>query len=91
MDEAPQGQKRIFIGHNSCRNTLDLNIGMQYLIMGKADDLWSTKTVLTYILGADIWVARWLSDREYQNPSLADTCLEFTMFTQELQIYGCSS
>ncbi|NWI16809.1 CO3 protein, partial [Crypturellus soui] len=41
-DEAPAGSNRTFVSHQQCRDTLNLEVGKDYLIWGLGSDLWST-------------------------------------------------
>ncbi|NXD18270.1 VCO31 factor, partial [Nothocercus nigrocapillus] len=41
-DEAPAGSNRTFVSHQQCRDTLNLEVGKDYLIWGLGTDLWST-------------------------------------------------
>ncbi|XP_069623416.1 complement C3-like [Ranitomeya imitator] len=89
-DAAAQGNKRDFISHKKCRETLKLKEGLDYLIFGKSRDLWHADTQsYSYVIGSDTWIEWWPNDRQCQEPEYEDLCEMFYKVSEELELFGC--
>ncbi|KAM4039672.1 venom factor-like isoform 2-T2 [Anomaloglossus baeobatrachus] len=89
-DVAVQGNKRDFISHIKCRETLKLKEGLDYLIYGKAKDLWHTDALgYSYVIGSDTWIEWWPNDRQCQEPKYEELCEIFHKVSEELELFGC--
>ncbi|XP_028678491.2 complement C3-like [Erpetoichthys calabaricus] len=88
-DENPEGKRRVFISHSSCRKTLNLETNKEYLIMGKMEDLWQKGQEISYILGSETWIEWWPSNQECQDPKYKKTCRDIKGATDHLHDFGC--
>ncbi|XP_073510484.1 complement C3-like [Phyllobates terribilis] len=89
-DAAAQGNRRDFISHKKCRETLKLKEGLDYLIFGKSRDLWQSDTLsYSYVIGSDTWIEWWPNDRQCQEPEYEDLCEIFHTVSEELEMFGC--
>ncbi|XP_068130210.1 venom factor-like [Hyperolius riggenbachi] len=95
-DITAEGNKRTFITHAKCHQTLDKEIGMQigksFLVWGVSKDLWNVGGPgYSYLITKDTWVELWPTERECQNPEYEQLCEELSAFSEELQFTGCPS
>ncbi|KAF7650475.1 hypothetical protein LDENG_00125510 [Lucifuga dentata] len=85
------GQKRLFISKGTCRDSLNLQQGSQYLIIGPKEDRWmvdSDTNRFIYMLGKDTWVERWPSPAECAG-TLQAKCNALQATASELSVNGC--
>ncbi|XP_030637168.1 complement C3 [Chanos chanos] len=87
--------RRVFLSHAGCRDSLSLQEGKDYLIMGPPTDVWhagSETNKYTYILGRNTWVEHWPTEREcLADSTLGAKCSQLTKFSTELLNKGCQS
>ncbi|XP_043910826.1 complement C3-like [Protopterus annectens] len=90
-DDIHVGAQRTFITHSNCRESLNLRVNRQYLIMGQRADLWNLQTEMAYIIGKNTWIELWPTDSECQHDKLLKMCTDFQEFSDTLMISGCPS
>ncbi|XP_006023407.1 complement C3 [Alligator sinensis] len=88
-DENPVGQRRKFISHVKCRESLNLEQNKDYLIWGLSSDLWTMKNELSYIISKDTWIEKWPNEEECQEPDFQKLCQEFQEFSEAMTMFGC--
>ncbi|XP_061686215.1 complement C3-like [Syngnathoides biaculeatus] len=76
-DTGPLGKLRAFLSYPHCRETLGLDLGKSYLIMGSSKDIHKDdeKQTFHYILGERTWIEYWPKPGECQTPEHRSTCL----------------
>ncbi|XP_063066006.1 complement C3-like [Engraulis encrasicolus] len=62
-----EGRERVFIGHANCRESMDLQEGRSYLIMGAKQDVHQVKDGYQFVLGEQTWIEHWPTDQEAQD------------------------
>uniref|UniRef100_H3B954 Complement C3 n=1 Tax=Latimeria chalumnae TaxID=7897 RepID=H3B954_LATCH len=85
----PKDQRRNFISHKICRESLNLQLDKEYLVMGHSTDLWDTATETNYIIGGNTWIEWWPTEAECQNPSHQNLCNDFFQFADQMLVLGC--
>ncbi|XP_028301630.1 A.superbus venom factor 2-like [Gouania willdenowi] len=92
-DSVTVGQKRTFMSNGGCRDGLNLELGVQYLIIGPTEDKWDINTNtnrIDYVLGKNTWVERWPSPAECSsNTELGKKCKSLNDAVAELSNRGC--
>ncbi|XP_051262421.1 complement C4-like [Dicentrarchus labrax] len=78
---------RVFAKRRQCKGLLDL--GKQYLIMGKDGSTTDSNGTMQYLLESDSWVERKPSEEECKKTSHKTACQGFTAFTNEYKNDGC--
>ncbi|KAG7455048.1 hypothetical protein MATL_G00252380 [Megalops atlanticus] len=89
QDPVVQGQKREFVSHISCRNSLGLKQGQNLLVIGQARDLLQAANGgFLYFLSSGTWLERIASEAECQGAQ-QKTCADIEDFIFEFQVFGC--
>ncbi|XP_072255528.1 venom factor-like isoform X2 [Pyxicephalus adspersus] len=89
-DENVLNQKRTFISHIKCRETLNFKKGLDYILYGTFNDVWKTEAnKYSYIIGSNSWVEWWPNKRECQSPEYEELCDSFETIAEELSLFGC--
>uniref|UniRef100_A0A671UDA8 Complement C4B (Chido/Rodgers blood group) n=1 Tax=Sparus aurata TaxID=8175 RepID=A0A671UDA8_SPAAU len=78
---------RVFAKRRHCKGQLDL--GTQYLIMGKDGSTTDSNGMMQYLLESDTWVERKPSEVKCQRSLYKAACAKFTTFTAEYKVDGC--
>ncbi|XP_070823248.1 complement C4-B [Chaetodon trifascialis] len=78
---------RVFAKRRQCKGQLDL--GQQYLIMGKDGATTDSDGMMQYLLESNTWVERQPSPEECKKSAHRAACKGFTAFTDEYKIDGC--
>ncbi|XP_051262420.1 complement C4 [Dicentrarchus labrax] len=78
---------RVFAKRRQCKGLLDL--GKQYLIMGKDGSTTDSHGMMQYLLESNTWVERNPSEKECKRTSHKQACNGFLSFTDEYKIDGC--
>ncbi|XP_036374736.1 complement C3-like isoform X2 [Megalops cyprinoides] len=89
QDPVVQGEKREFVSHSSCRNSLGLKQGQNLLIIGQPRDLLQAADGgFSYFLSSGTWLERIPSEAECQGAQ-QKTCTDIEDFVFNLQVFGC--
>ncbi|XP_076142197.1 complement C3-like isoform X1 [Alosa pseudoharengus] len=83
-DVGVMGESRVFVAHPSCRNDLDLNKGLSYLLIGHRKDITRLDGSVQYVLGERTWVEYWPTEEENK-----EKYGNLQNFAQELSEWGC--
>uniref|UniRef100_UPI0037E806E7 complement C4-B n=1 Tax=Semicossyphus pulcher TaxID=241346 RepID=UPI0037E806E7 len=78
---------RVFAKRRHCKGELDM--GKQYLIMGKDGFTTDSNKMMQYLLEANTWVERKPSEEECRKSAHRAGCTEFATFKAEYKIDGC--
>uniref|UniRef100_A0A8C2YZB7 Complement C4B (Chido/Rodgers blood group) n=1 Tax=Cyclopterus lumpus TaxID=8103 RepID=A0A8C2YZB7_CYCLU len=78
---------RVFAQRHQCRGQLD--VGKQYLIMGKDGSTTDSNGKIQYLLESNTWVERMPSAKECKKSANRFACTGFKLFTDEYKIDGC--
>ncbi|KAG8010142.1 Complement C4-B, partial [Nibea albiflora] len=78
---------RMFAKRRQCKGQLDL--GTEYLIMGKDGATTDTHGMMQYLLESNTWIERKPSENECKRTEYRMTCRQFNDFTNEYKIDGC--
>ncbi|XP_035528727.1 LOW QUALITY PROTEIN: complement C4-B [Morone saxatilis] len=78
---------RVFAKRRQCKGQLDL--GKQYLIMGKDGSTTDSNGMMQYLLESNTWVERMPSEKECKKTLQKQACNGFFSFTDEYKIDGC--
>ncbi|XP_076594325.1 complement C4-B [Chaetodon auriga] len=78
---------RVFAKRRQCKGQLDL--GKQYLIMGKDGSTTDSDGMMQYLLESNTWVERQPSPEECKRSAHRAACMGFDAFTDEYKIDGC--
>ncbi|XP_077426276.1 complement C3-like isoform X1 [Vanacampus margaritifer] len=91
VDMGSQGKLRTFLSYPHCRDTLELEIGKSYLIMGASRDIHKDEQRQTfqYILGEQTWIEYWPTLAECQIPNHRPTCLGMELLKSKYEGFGC--
>ncbi|KAM9490571.1 complement C3-like isoform 1-T1 [Salvelinus alpinus] len=85
-----EGEKRLFLAHPSCRETLDLKEGQSYLLIGNTADLIQSHHGYEYVLGERTWIEYWPTSAECNmRGPVRKRCLEINDFVHEMGSEGC--
>ncbi|XP_031154830.1 complement C4-B [Sander lucioperca] len=79
---------RVFAKRRQCKGHLDL--GRQYLIMGKDGSTTNSNGMMQYLLESNTWVERKPSEKECKKSAHTAACKAFNVFTDEYKIDGCT-
>ncbi|XP_032374181.1 complement C4-B [Etheostoma spectabile] len=79
---------RVFAKRRQCKGQLDL--GRQYLIMGKDGSTTDSNGKMQYLLESNTWVERKPSEEECKKSAHITACKVFNVFTDEYKIDGCT-
>ncbi|XP_051992807.1 complement C3-like [Xyrauchen texanus] len=90
-DEEVEGQERAFLGHPKCRESLLLQEGKSYLIMGKSIDLPKLGGRIQYILDEQTWIEYWPTREESHTAQYRESYIGITTLENKLQTEGCST
>nr|XP_056717149.1 A.superbus venom factor 1-like [Euleptes europaea] len=90
-DANPQAELCQFISHMKCRQSLELRVNEDYLVLGHRKDLWPTKNGVNYIISKDTWIEKWPTDDECQEEEYQDLCNDFLEFSNRITIFGCDN
>ncbi|KAK5605966.1 hypothetical protein CRENBAI_002730 [Crenichthys baileyi] len=81
------GSVRVFAKRLQCKGQLDL--GRQYLIMGKDGSTKDADGNMQYLLESNTWVEKKPQDKECEKSRNSYGCAQFNAFTEEYKTYGC--
>ncbi|XP_066579091.1 complement C3 [Amia ocellicauda] len=90
--EVIQNDKRTFLSHVSCRESLNVRKGEEYLFIGRPDDTISSNKEgdpAMHILGSETWLEWWPHDQDCQTEEQQETCELLAAFAEELSTFGC--
>ncbi|MBO6031027.1 MAG: hypothetical protein J6Q22_06110, partial [Prevotella sp.] len=90
-DVGPQGKRRAFLSYPHCRESLDLQTGKTYLIMGTSKDIHRDEQIQSYqyVLGERTWIEYWPTAAECQIDEHRPTCLGLEEMVQQYALFGC--
>ncbi|XP_033988389.1 complement C3-like [Trematomus bernacchii] len=91
FDVGPLNKLRTFLSYPHCRESLELDVGKTYLIMGTSDDIHRDDTHQTYqyVLGERTWIEYWPTEAECQADEHRPTCLGMEEMVNTYQLFGC--
>ncbi|XP_044063498.1 complement C4-B isoform X2 [Siniperca chuatsi] len=78
---------RVFAKRRQCKGHLDL--GKQYLIMGKDGSTTDSNRMMQYLLESNTWVEKKPLEEECKKSAHKAACTGFNTFTDEYKIDGC--
>ncbi|CAJ1061688.1 complement C4-B isoform X2 [Xyrichtys novacula] len=78
---------RVFAKRRHCKGQLDL--GKQYLIMGKDGSTTDSNGMMQYLLESNTWVERKPSEEECAKTANKPACNKFNLFTDTYKVNGC--
>ncbi|XP_073341162.1 complement C4-B [Pagrus major] len=78
---------RVFAKRRHCKGQLDL--GVQYLVMGKDGSTTDSNGMMQYLLESNTWVERKPSEEQCKRSAHRAACTKFTKFTDEYRVDGC--
>uniref|UniRef100_A0AAQ4RQ17 Complement C4B (Chido/Rodgers blood group) n=1 Tax=Gasterosteus aculeatus aculeatus TaxID=481459 RepID=A0AAQ4RQ17_GASAC len=78
---------RVFAKRRQCKGQLD--VGKQYLIMGKDGSTTDSSGKIQYLLESNTWVERKPLEEECKKSAHRTACSRFNVFKDEYKIYGC--
>ncbi|XP_055762024.1 complement C3-like [Salvelinus fontinalis] len=85
-----EGEKRLFLAHPSCRETLDLEKDKSYLLMGDSAGLIQSGDRFEYVLGERTWIEYWPTTAECNiRGPIRKRCLEINDFVHVMENEGC--
>uniref|UniRef100_A0A3P9L4U6 NTR domain-containing protein n=1 Tax=Oryzias latipes TaxID=8090 RepID=A0A3P9L4U6_ORYLA len=79
---------RVFAKRLQCKGQLE--VGNQYLIMGKDGSTTDTDGKMQYLLESDTWVEKMPSAEDCQKSFNKNNCKQFKEFIEEYKINGCT-
>lgn len=79
---------RVFAKRKQCKGVLD--VGKQYLIMGKDGATTDSDGMMQYLLESNTWVEKKPSEVECKKTTHRPACQGFTAFEQEYRLNGCT-
>ncbi|XP_033988377.1 complement C3-like [Trematomus bernacchii] len=91
FDVVPLNKSRTFLSYPHCRESLELDVGKTYLIMGTSDDIHrdDTHQAYQYVLGERTWIEYWPTEAECQADEHRPTCLGMEEMVNTYQLFGC--
>ncbi|XP_053574219.1 complement C3 [Bombina bombina] len=89
-DEVLPKTQRIFFIHRSCRESLKLVLGNNYLIWGQTKDVWEMKKEISYVISGGTWIEEIPSNEKCQRES-STLCDEIDNFVDNLSSFGCNN
>ncbi|XP_068606604.1 complement C3 [Brachionichthys hirsutus] len=92
-DVGPKGKQRAFLSYPHCRESLDLQIGRTYLIMGVSKDIHKDDKdqIYQYVLGESTWIEYWPTEAECQTDNYRSVCLGMAELDSQYFSFGCQS
>ncbi|XP_068592591.1 complement C4-B [Cebidichthys violaceus] len=78
---------RVFAKRRQCKGQLD--VGKQYLIMGKDGSTTDSNGKIQYLLESNTWVELKPSAEDCKKSAHKSACRQFNVFTEEYKIDGC--
>uniref|UniRef100_A0A3Q3XMB4 NTR domain-containing protein n=1 Tax=Mola mola TaxID=94237 RepID=A0A3Q3XMB4_MOLML len=84
----PEGGLRKFISFPHCRESLALERGKTYLIMGTSKDIFRDE-LCQYALGERNWVEYWPTPAECQTDDHRHTCIGLDRMVMQYEFFGC--
>ncbi|KAI3360945.1 hypothetical protein L3Q82_013149, partial [Scortum barcoo] len=78
---------RVFAQRRQCKGQLDL--GKEYLIMGKDGSTTDSNGMMQYLLESNTWVEKKPSEEECKKSARRSACTAFNEFKEEYKIDGC--
>ncbi|XP_053572336.1 complement C3 isoform X2 [Bombina bombina] len=88
-EEHPEGKKRNFISHKTCREALNLKIGQDYLIWGSSVDFLTEQSQYAYLIGRNTWIEWWPNESECQKLNNFQLCEDLSNLSESLTFFGC--
>ncbi|KAF3687374.1 Complement C3 Complement C3 beta chain Complement C3 alpha chain [Channa argus] len=90
-DVGPLNKLRTFLSYPHCRETLALEKGKTYLIMGTSRDIHrdDQNQSYQYVLGERTWLEYWPTDAECQRDEHRPACLGIEEMVQQYELFGC--
>ncbi|XP_038567629.1 complement C4-B-like [Micropterus salmoides] len=82
-----ENSARVFAKRRQCKGQLDL--GKQYLIMGKDGSTTDSNRMMQYLLESNTWVEKKPLEEECKKSAHRAACTGFNIFTNEYKINGC--
>ncbi|KAF3691807.1 Complement C4 Complement C4 beta chain [Channa argus] len=82
-----QNSVRVFANRRQCKEKLDL--GKEYLIMGKDGSTTDSNGAMQYLLDTNTWVERKPTDEHCKKSAHQSACLGFSEFISDYKINGC--
>ncbi|XP_045915076.1 complement C4-like [Micropterus dolomieu] len=82
-----ENSARVFAKRRQCKGQLDL--GKQYLIMGKDGSTTDSNRMMQYLLESNTWVEKKPLEEECKKSAHRAACTGFNTFTNEYKINGC--
>ncbi|CAM4465434.1 unnamed protein product [Leuciscus chuanchicus] len=89
-DDDVEGKVRPFLGRPGCRESLGLEQGKSYLIIGKSTDLPRLGGTLHYIFEEHTWVEYWPTREESQTGEYRDQYIGISALQDSLLRDGCA-
>uniref|UniRef100_A0A8D0DD34 Complement C3-like n=1 Tax=Sander lucioperca TaxID=283035 RepID=A0A8D0DD34_SANLU len=90
LDVGPLNEQRTFLRYHYCRESVVLEMGKTYLIMGASKDIHrDDHRSYQYVLGERTWIEYWPTEAECQTQEHRITCLGIEDMVQQYQIFGC--
>ncbi|XP_032389236.1 complement C3 [Etheostoma spectabile] len=90
LDVGPLNKQRTFLSYPHCRESLDLETGKTYLIMGTSKDIHrDDRQSYQYVFGERTWVEYWPTEAECQTEEHRMTCLGMEEMISQYQLFGC--
>ncbi|XDV16087.1 hypothetical protein PO909_015940 [Leuciscus waleckii] len=89
-DEDVDGKVRLFLGRFGCRESLGLEQGKSYLIIGQSTDLPRLGGTVHYIFEEDTWVEYWPTREESQTGEYRDQYIGISKLQDKLLRDGCA-
>ncbi|XP_035862596.1 complement C3-like isoform X2 [Sander lucioperca] len=90
LDVGPLNQQRTFLRYLHCRESLHLETGKTYLIMGTSKDIHKDDhQSYQYVLGERTWIEYWPTEAECQTQEHRITCSGMEEMVNQYQLRGC--
>ncbi|KAB1259524.1 Complement C3 [Camelus dromedarius] len=80
--------RKKFISHATCYDSLGLQEHETYLIMGQTSDLWRVKSEYFHVLGKETFLMHWPADGAVGKKELLD---QLEGFSEYMHTHGCES
>ncbi|XP_069623418.1 complement C3-like [Ranitomeya imitator] len=89
-DDIKDGDKRRFYIHKSCRDSVKVEVGRNYIIWGRSEDVWKMKNEMSYVINGGTWFELLPTNKECGTIE-KDECEELDKFIDDLVLFGCQS
>ncbi|XP_077117902.1 complement C3-like [Ranitomeya variabilis] len=89
-DDIKDGDKRRFYIHKSCRDSVKVEVGRNYIIWGRSEDVWKMKNEMSYVINGGTWFELVPTNKECGTIE-KDECEELDKFIDDLVLFGCQS